>query len=115
MTTKNNPEATAEAVAATLEIDGYLIEKCGIAFSVHESEPIREIIDRHFATLRAQVEAAKALVAKLNSLPEDGRYMAVWSCYQNHGGKYTGPFYVDELKELENELARLAAAGVKTT
>jgi hypothetical protein len=50
------------------------------------------------------VIAARELVKKLLSLPADDRYMAPWICYANHGGKYDGPFYVDELEALKDEL-----------
>ncbi len=61
---------------------------------------------------------SEVLTAKLHSLPKDDRYMGVWACYANHGGKYDGPFYVDELdaadKALSDHRAR-GAAGRKAT
>lgn len=49
--------------------------------------------------------AAQALVDKLHAIAADPRYISVWTLYQVHGGKYEGPFYVDELTALEKALA----------
>lgn len=47
---------------------------------------------------------ARALVEKLLEIHKDSRYMAVWSSYMIHGGKYAGPQYDKELKALQSAL-----------
>lgn len=50
-------------------------------------------------------DAAAALVKRLREIAKDDRYISVWTMYQIHGGKYSGPFYVNELETLERVLA----------
>lgn len=46
-------------------------------------------------------EALRSLVDALNKCHDDPRYLAVWTNYMIHGGKYAGPFYIDELRAAE--------------
>lgn len=47
------------------------------------------------------VTTADNLVKRLREIGDDPRYTAVWQFWANHGMKYSGPFYVDELDSLE--------------
>lgn len=47
---------------------------------------------------------SRTLVNALRAINQDSSYLAVWHSYQIHGGKYQGPFYVDELNALESAL-----------
>ncbi len=49
-------------------------------------------------------KAAQALLDKLDSLPNDPRYMGVWTLFHTHGFKYDGPFYHEELEGLRKAL-----------
>lgn len=53
----------------------------------------------------AMVEAATALVAKLDAVHADPKYGAVWAIAQAHYGQYDGPKYEDELNTLRAALA----------
>lgn len=46
----------------------------------------------------------KQLVNRLEEIHLDKRYEAVWVNYLIHGGKYTGPTYVDELNKAKESL-----------
>lgn len=49
--------------------------------------------------------AAKALVARLESIHNDPHYMAVWESYAIHGGNYSnGPKYDKELESLKTAI-----------
>ena len=50
------------------------------------------------------LEAAKALVNKLQQIHANPIYQGVWSIAQIHTGPYNGPTYVDELSELEKAI-----------
>ena len=52
------------------------------------------------------LNSARALTTKLREIAQDGRYLAVWASWANHGGEYNGPFYVEELESLEREIAK---------
>lgn len=58
--------------------------------------------------LESARKALETLVTRLHVVHKDERYLAVWMCYINHGGTYSGPFYVDELKAAETALAATA-------
>lgn len=49
-------------------------------------------------------EAAEKMIAKLDMMHHDPQYMAVWQNYLIHGGKYSGPNYSQEFKELKAAL-----------
>lgn len=44
-------------------------------------------------------ELLKALVDKLVALENDAQYRSVWLHFFTHGGVFSGPKYIDELKE----------------
>jgi hypothetical protein len=50
-------------------------------------------------------KALSDLVNKLKIIHDDSRYTAVWSNYHIHGGRYTGPTYIEELKQAEQALS----------
>ena len=63
---------------------------------------------RGAGSLRELVRAAKGLVEKLDSLPDDPLYMAVWQSAYLHGIDYSkGPKYVAELERLKKALGLL--------
>lgn len=43
---------------------------------------------------------AQLLVNKLSVVHADAKYLAVWTCWQLHFGRYTGPTYEAELNDL---------------
>lgn len=46
------------------------------------------------------------LVSKLEHVHADPEFIGVWTINQLHNGKYTGPTYVDELKEAKALLSQ---------
>ncbi len=69
-----------------------------------EDNPVRATL-RPFSLL---IDAARALVERLDAVHRDLAYQSVWVLYQNHGGKYAGPFYDMELNILREALAVLS-------
>lgn len=73
----------------------------------------QRICDLHNATLATPApvsagrvdEAARALVAKLEVVHNDTRYISVWQCWQMRFGNYSGPTYTAELTALTAALA----------
>jgi len=57
--------------------------------------------------LRAVREAATALLAKMDAVHADPRYVSVWTVNQIHMGPYTGPKYDDEMTDLRAALSPL--------
>ena len=51
--------------------------------------------------LQSLVTTADNLVKKLREVQEDPRFTAVFQFWANHGMRYTGPFYNEELDSLE--------------
>ena len=51
-------------------------------------------------------EATEKFIHKIEEFHKDPRYIGVWQMYVIHGGKYDGPQYAEELKELKLALAR---------
>lgn len=71
-----------------------------------------ELTSEHLALLHPApasggtvTEAARALVAKLNEVHADPRYMAIWYLAAAHGAPYDGPKYEAELQALTAALA----------
>lgn len=61
--------------------------------------------ERLLREMRQVFDAACALDVRLKVIHADPHYIAVWQCYQNHGGDYTnGPKYVSELKALRQAI-----------
>lgn len=56
--------------------------------------------------------ATKQLVEQLDLINNDEQYKAVWICFSNHGGRYSGPTYTISL---ENARKVLGALGRKAT
>lgn len=56
-------------------------------------------------------EAAQRLVAKLDAVHTNARYIGVWAIAQSRLGQYAGPTYTDELAALNVALAESGAAG----
>ena len=68
----------------------------------------RQKIVEHDNAQREQLEAAQErekklvdalgiLITRLDEVHEDEQYKSVWFSYHNHGGRYTGPTYTQEL------------------
>ena len=51
------------------------------------------------------VEAAKALIEKLEVIHENAAYQSVWTFYTIHGMKYDGPTYEREFESLKTALS----------
>ncbi len=57
--------------------------------------------------LQSLIITAELLTTKLREVAEDPRYTAPWIFWSQHGMKYDGPFYVDELDSLERAIKSL--------
>ena len=57
----------------------------------------------------AALESAHKMLAKIDAVHADDRYLTVWLISQLHAGPYTGPKYELEMQVLRAALAALAA------
>jgi hypothetical protein len=63
-------------------------------------------------TARDLLEALIGLVDQITACENDSRYISVWTIYYLHGGRYEGPFYIEEMNKAKDAIAR-AKAGEK--
>lgn len=117
MSTETQPSEHAMRAAAALDTNLYLsaeARQCALrnaarAIDQHAIAPAVAERDRRIAELE---QKANQFVKQLERVHRDPRYMAVWEHAQNSVslGRYTGPTYVDELKELVSALAKHGGA-----
>lgn len=95
-------QRTNEANLATKTAEGLLRER-DIANERHASAVNRA--DTALSRLSRMREALEGLVSRLLVIHQDPSYQAVWTSWQIHGGRYQGPFYVDELAAARKALS----------
>lgn len=69
--------------------------------------PTEEDFCADWLAMRAMLEEAKKLVAKLREVHADSKYQSVWTISHIHVGQYSGPTYTAELETLEKGLKEL--------
>lgn len=105
---KNAPTGTnlLDAIQAEAMVR-YMIEGLQIAPSAPESPSLPVGVE-------GVAKALGDLIARLDYVHADERYMAVWIMYAIHGGKYIGPKYDQELEAARNVLTGCGQNDVGT-